>query len=146
MIKRQSGKIKRWSKVFLSNFAIVESGIFFNQPIVEEIMNVETTQMKRCTIVKTSGRIDGSNAPILAQALKGITSKGVYNIVFDMSEITFVASAGWWVLIDTQKTCKTSGELVLVNVDKGIKDSLNLVGMGSYFRTFDDVTTAVGDF
>jgi len=109
-------------------------------------MNIETTEFKRCTVIKTDGRIDGSNAPMLAQALKAITSKGINNIVFDMSEVTFVASAGWWVLIDTQKTCKPSGELVLVKVDKGIKDSLNLVGMGSYFRTFDDITTAVGDF
>lgn len=109
-------------------------------------MEIKTTEFKRCTVIKTSGRIDGSNAQELAQALKAITSKGVYNIVFDMSEVNFVASAGWWVLIDTQKTCKPSGELVLVKVDKGIKDSLNLVGMGSYFRTYDDVTSAVGDF
>lgn len=109
-------------------------------------MEVQTTDYKRCTLVKTSGRIDGSNAPVLAKTLKGITARGIHNIVFDMSEITFVASAGWWVLIDTQKTCKPSGELVLVKVEKGIKDSLNLVGMGSYFKTYDDVTTAVGDF
>ncbi|HSB67506.1 MAG TPA: STAS domain-containing protein, partial [Anaerolineales bacterium] len=106
-------------------------------------MDIQTNEFKRCTVVKTSGRIDGANAPMLAQALKAITSKGVNNIIFDMSEITFVASAGWWVLIDTQKTCKPGGELVLVQVDKGIKDSLNLVGMGSYFRTFEDLTTAV---
>jgi len=109
-------------------------------------MDIQTTDFKRCTLVKTSGRIDGSNAPTLAQKLKEITGKGIRNIVFDMGEVTFVASAGWWVLIDTQKTCKPSGELVLVKVEKGIKDSLNLVGMGSYFRTYDDVTTAVGDF
>ncbi len=109
-------------------------------------MDIKTTEFKRCTVVKTSGRIDGSNAPQLSQAMKALTSKGQYNIIFDMSEINFVASAGWWVLIDTQKTCKPSGELVLVNIEKGIKDSLNLVGMGSYFRTFDDLTTAVGAF
>lgn len=109
-------------------------------------MNIQTTDFKHCTLIKTSGRIDGSNAPQLAQALKEVTSRGVNNIVFDMSEVNFVASAGWWVLIDTQKTCKPSGELVLVKVDKGIKDSLNLVGMGSYFRTYEDITAAVGDF
>ncbi len=109
-------------------------------------MEIQTSQFKHCTLIKTSGRIDGSNAQQLAQALKAITSKGMNNIVFDMSEVNFVASAGWWVLIDTQKTCKPSGELVLVKVEKGIKDSLDLVGMGSYFRTYDDVTKAVGDF
>jgi anti-sigma B factor antagonist len=109
-------------------------------------MEIQTTAFKRCTVVKTSGRIDGSNAQELASALKAVTSKGVSNIIFDMSDVIFVASAGWWVLIDTQKTCKPNGELVLVKIEKGIKDSLNLVGMGSYFRTYEDVTSAVGDF
>ncbi len=109
-------------------------------------MDIQTTEFKRCTVVKTNGRIDGSNAHELAQALKAVMAKNMYNIVFDMTDVNFVASAGWWVLIDTQKTCKPSGELVLVKVDKGIRDSLNLVGMGSYFCIFDDVTSAVGSF
>jgi anti-sigma B factor antagonist len=109
-------------------------------------MEIQTTVLKRCTVIKTSGRIDGSNAPQLSEALKAIITKGVKNIVFDMTDVVFMASAGWWVLIDTQKTCKPSGELVLVNIEKGIKDSLNLVGMGSYFKTFDDLATAVGNF
>jgi len=109
-------------------------------------MDIQTTEYKRCIVVKTSGRIDGSNAPQLSQALKTIITNGVRNIVFDMGEVVFMASAGWWVLIDTQKSCKPSGELVLANIDQGIKDSLNLVGMGSYFKTFEDVTSAVGNF
>jgi anti-anti-sigma factor len=109
-------------------------------------MEIVTTEFKRCTVVKTSGRIDGSNAQEFSQALKAVLAKGMYNIVFDMTEVNFVASAGWWVLIDTQKTCKPSGELVLVKVDKSIQDSLNLVGMGSYFSIYEDITTAVGSF
>jgi anti-anti-sigma factor len=109
-------------------------------------MDIQTTELKRCTVVKTSGRIDGSNAQELAHALKAVTGKNTYNIVFDMTDVNFVASAGWWVLIDTQKTCKPGGELVLVKVDKGIRDSLNLVGMGSYFSIYEDLTTAVGSF
>lgn len=109
-------------------------------------MEIQTTEFKRCTVVKTSGRIDGSNAPDLGKALKDIMEKGMHNIIFDMSEVSFVASAGWWVLIDTQKTCKPRGELVLVAVKPTIQDSLNLVGMGSYFSSFDDLTSAVGNF
>ncbi len=109
-------------------------------------MEIQTTEFKRCTVIKTSGRIDGSNAPDLSKALKGLIAKGICNIVFDMSDVNFMASAGWWVLIDTQKNCKPGGELVLAKVEKGIQDSLNLVGMGSYFHIFDDITTAVGSF
>jgi anti-sigma B factor antagonist len=111
-------------------------------------MDISTTQYKRCDVIKSSGRIDGSNAPQLEAALNAITDAGRFKIVFDMSEVTFMSSAGWWVLINTQKTCKryNRGELVLVAVEKGIRDSLNLVGMGSYFRLFETTVEALGNF
>jgi anti-anti-sigma factor len=110
-------------------------------------MDIQSTEYKRCTVIKASGRIDGSNAPDLGAALKQLNANGVYDIVFDMSDIKFMASAGWWVLIDVQKSSKPKGgELVLAAVDKGIRDSLKLVGMDTYFKIFDDVTSAVGSF
>ena len=111
-------------------------------------MDVTTTQFKRCDVVKMSGRVDSNTAPKLAEALNALTEAGRYKIVFDMSEVNFMSSKGWWVLIDTQKTCKRykRGELVLASVDPSIQQSLDLVGMGSYFRIFDDLTAAVGNF
>lgn len=110
-------------------------------------MDIQSTEYKRCTVIKASGRIDGSNAPELSTALKQLNANSVYNVIFDMSEIKFMASAGWWVLVDIQKTCKPKGgELVLAAVDKGIRDSLKLVGMDTYFKIFDDLTSAVGSF
>jgi anti-anti-sigma regulatory factor len=38
------------------------------------------------------------------------------------------------------------GELVLVNLDQRIKESMDLVGIGPYFKAFDDLTEAVGSF
>jgi anti-sigma B factor antagonist len=111
-------------------------------------MDFTTTSYKRCEVLKAKGRIDGSTAPDLETALKAIMNSSKHNIVFDMSEISFLSSAGWWVLIGTQKECKkyNRGEIVLSCVNKGIKDSLRLVGMEDYFKIFDDITTAVGSF
>ena len=111
-------------------------------------MEVSTTQYKRCDLVKASGRVDSGTAPDLEAALNAITNTGKYKIILDMTDVTFMSSKGWWVLIDTQKTCKRykRGELVLVNVRGEIRSSLDLVGMGSYFKIFNDVTTAVGSF
>ena len=111
-------------------------------------MNFSTTSYKRCEVLKTSGRIDGSTAPELEAALRAITDAGKHNIVFDMEGVSFLSSAGWWVLIGTQKECKklSRGELVLARVEKTICDSLKLVGMEEYFKIFNDVTTAVGSF
>jgi anti-sigma B factor antagonist len=65
-----------------------------------------------------------------------------------MSDVDFMSSKGWWVLIETQKKCKryNRGELALVNVQEKIRDSLNLVGMSNYFKLYEDITTAVGSF
>lgn len=110
-------------------------------------MDIQSIEYKRCTVLKTSGRVDGSNAPELSTAFKQLNTNGIYNLVFDMTDINFMASAGWWVLIDIQKTCKPKGgEIVLACVDKSIRDSLKLVGMDSYFKIFDDVLSAVGSF
>jgi anti-sigma B factor antagonist len=111
-------------------------------------MEPSIVQFKRCDVVKMAGRVDSSTAPNLAEALKSVTEAGRYKIVFDMSEVNFMSSAGWWTLIDTQKTCKRykRGELILAEVDGSIRASLDLVGMGSYFKIYDDVTSAVGSF
>jgi len=111
-------------------------------------MEVNITSYKRCDVVKAEGRVDSNTAPKLAEAFKSLTSTGRYKIVFDMSEVNFMSSKGWWVLIDTQKTCKryNRGELALYNVREDIRSSLDLVGMGSYFKIYSDLTTAVASF
>ena len=111
-------------------------------------MEVTINQYKHCDVVKTAGRVDSSTAPDLAKALNSITEAGRFKIVFDMKDVNFMSSAGWWTLIDTQKTCKRykRGELILVNVETNIRNSLDLVGMGSYFKIYDDLITAVGNF
>ncbi len=111
-------------------------------------MEVTTTEFKRCDVVKAVGRVDSSTAPKLEEALNSITESGRYKVVFDMSEVNFMSSKGWWVLIDAQKKCKRykRGEVVLVNVQDNIRESLDLVGMGTYFKIFDDITAAVGSF
>jgi anti-sigma B factor antagonist len=109
-------------------------------------MEFSVTEYKRCDVVKGVGRIDSNTAPQLESVINGLIEKGRHNLVFDASEITFVSSAGWWALIRIQKACKGHGELVLVKLDPKIRASMDLVGIGSYFKIFDDVTTAVGSF
>jgi anti-sigma B factor antagonist len=111
-------------------------------------MEITTTEYKRCDVVKTVGRIDSYTAPELEESLSALTQEGKFKIVLDMEGVDFMSSKGWWVLIETQKNCKryNRGELVLTGVQERIQESLNLVGMGSYFQIFDDVVSAVAHF
>jgi anti-sigma B factor antagonist len=110
-------------------------------------MEVTVEPYKRCDVLRISGRIDSETVPVLRQALTNLTDSGRYLLVLDMTEVTFVSSAGWWVLIDTQKTCKKNsrGEVVLANLASRIQSSLELVGMDEYFRSYGNITEAVGN-
>jgi anti-sigma B factor antagonist len=111
-------------------------------------MELTTTQYKRCDVVKPIGRIDGSTAPQLEEAISTLTENGRYKIVVDMSDVDFMSSAGWWTLIRAQKVCRRykRGEVVLACVSEKIRSSLELVGMGNYFSSYGDLTSAVGNF
>ncbi|HEX7974044.1 MAG TPA: STAS domain-containing protein [Anaerolineales bacterium] len=111
-------------------------------------MEITTTSYKRCDVVKLVGRLDSDTVSEAEAALKSLTQAGRHKIVLDMSQVTFVSSKGWWLLIDVQKACKhlPGGEVVLASLDERIQRSLNLVAMGSYFKIFGDVAAAVGSF
>ena len=109
-------------------------------------MDFEVTEYKHCTILKGNGRIDSYTAPDVEGALSKLIEKDQFNIIFNMVDIDFVSSAGWWALIRTQKEVGklNRGELVLVNLDKRIRESMDLVGISPYFKVYDDLTDAVG--
>jgi len=111
-------------------------------------MEVTTKQFKRCELVKATGRIDSSTAPQLTEILDAINEAGCFRIVFDMSEVEFISSAGLRVLINVQKTCKrwNRGELVLASVPQRIHEALDLAGFLPLFKLYDDATEAVGSF
>ena len=80
-------------------------------------MEITTTRFKRCDLVKASGRVNSQTAPQLAEAFKAIQDEDRFKIVFDMSQVDFISSAGLRVMIHVQKTCKENdqGELVLAS-------------------------------
>lgn len=111
-------------------------------------MEITHTQFKHCDVVKVTGRVDSSTAPLLSEALTKITEAGRYRIVVDMAGLDFISSAGLRALISTQKTCRryNRGEIVLSSVPANIAATLDLAGFTPLFKIFSDATSAVGNF
>ncbi len=111
-------------------------------------MEINTTQYKHCDLVKVVGRVDSATAPQLGDALHVLTDDGRFKIVLDMTDVTYVSSAGLRVMIDTQKTCRqlSRGELVLACVPQRIYETFDLAGFLPLFKFFDNITAAVGSF
>ena len=112
------------------------------------MLDVTTKQFKRCDLIRATGRVDSHTAPQLAEAFDAINQAGRFKIVFDMSEVEYISSAGLRVMINVQKTCKrwNRGELVLAGVPERVYDALNLAGFVPLFNIYDDATEAVGKF
>lgn len=110
-------------------------------------MEITTTQYKNVDVIKMAGRLDSSSAPKLTDAFKKLTDAKRYKIVFDMSEIDFISSAGVWTLMETQKECRklSRGEVILATVNDKIVKSLDLAGLKHFFTFSDDITEAVGN-
>jgi anti-sigma B factor antagonist len=111
-------------------------------------MEVSTKQFKRCDLVKATGRIDSATAPKLEEAFGAINEAGRFRIVFDLSDVDFISSAGLRVMISVQKTCKrwNRGEVVLTGVPQRIYEALDLAGFVPLFRLFETEVEAVGSF
>jgi anti-sigma B factor antagonist len=111
-------------------------------------MEIKKKQFKHCDLVDVTGRVDSSTAPLLGDTLNEITNEGRFHIVIDFSNLDFLSSAGIWVLVNTQKTCKryNRGEVVMVNIPERILATLDLAGLVPFFTISDDLTEAIGNF
>ncbi|HZK16860.1 MAG TPA: STAS domain-containing protein [Anaerolineaceae bacterium] len=109
-------------------------------------MDFQVSDYKRCKVVKTAGRIDSATAPEVEKILTDLI-QGKKTIVIDMSEVTFVSSAGWWAIIRAYKELQkgSGGEIVLAGLNENVRSSMELIGILPYFPTYDNLVEAIAN-
>ena len=111
-------------------------------------MEIAVTSTEKCDLVVVKGRIDSYTAPNLSEALSEITQRDRCKVIMDMSDVSYVSSAGLRVLIDLQKTLKKAdqGEVLLVNIPQRVYETLELAGFVPLFKFFQNVESALAYF
>jgi anti-sigma B factor antagonist len=111
-------------------------------------MEITVTSIENCDLVVINGRIDSYTAPNLSESLYEITNQNIFKIILDMSDVSYVSSAGLRVLIDVQKTCKklNQGEVLLVNIPQRVYETLELAGFIPLFKFYQNVDSALAAF
>jgi anti-anti-sigma factor len=111
-------------------------------------MEIAVTSIEECDLVVVKGRIDSYTAPNLSETLSEITQRDRCKVIMDMSDVSYVSSAGLRVLIDLQKTCKKAdqGEVLLVNIPQRVYETLELAGFVPLFKFFQNVESALAYF
>ncbi len=111
-------------------------------------MEVTEKSVNDSELVTINGRIDSFTSPQLLDILNHITSQNIYKIILDLTEVTYISSAGLRVLIDIQKKCKKNnqGEVLLVNIPHRVYETLELAGFVPLFKFYSDVNSALAEF
>jgi len=98
-------------------------------------------------VVQLTGEIDAKTAPDLKLQLELMIGNGGTNFVLDMAGLTYISSAGIGVLSAILKFLKEkAGDIVLCNLTKEVKDTLDLMYFTKKVKVFANVEGAIASF
>ena len=85
-------------------------------------------ELKGATLtMKIIGRLDASNAQELTDTLNS-SLDGVTQLIFDFTELKYIASAGLRALLMAQKRMNKQGKMVNRHVDETVMEVLEMTG------------------
>lgn len=96
---------------------------------MEIVKNVEGNTLKIALV----GRLDTTTAPQLEAELK-TSLNDVTELVFDLTKLEYISSAGLRVLLSAQKVMNKQGKMIVENANEEIRNVFEITG-------FDDILT-----
>jgi anti-anti-sigma factor len=107
-------------------------------------MQLLVEQAGDVVVVGLSGRADSVSAPNLARRLQEAVSGSAGRLVVDLSEVTYISSAGLSVLLAALKsTGETGGALVLCSLAECVREVFVLAGLLPLFTIAETRAAAV---
>ncbi len=90
---------------------------------MEIIKNLDNDKLT----IAIKGRLDTTTAPSLEKELKSALN-GVTELIFDLSDLEYVSSAGLRVLLSAQKVMNKQGSMVITHANTDIMDVFEVTG------------------
>ena len=105
-------------------------------------MEITVQEFKHVVLIKITERIDSSTAPEVEQVIESLRYRGRYKLVIDISQLEYISSAGYRVLLLAQRNSMRhgQGEVMLAGVPEQIRQSLDISGFTDYFKIYKDLS------
>ena len=105
-------------------------------------MQITVREFNHIVLISITERIDGSTAPEVEKVLESLQYRGKYKLVVDMSQLEYISSAGYRVLLSAQRNSKRydQGEVILAGVPQQIRQSLEISGFTDYFKIYNEIS------
>jgi anti-sigma B factor antagonist len=109
---------------------------------------LNTRQVGDVTVVDVAGRITlGEGSSALRDAVRDMINKNQKKILLNLGEVNYIDSSGIGELVSGFTTVTNSGgQLKLLNLNKRVKDLLQITKLYTVFDVHDDEAGAIRSF
>ena len=111
-------------------------------------VKLTTRQVGDVTVVDVAGRITlGEGSATVRDAMRDMVSKSQKKILLNLGEVSYIDSSGIGELVSGFTTVTNSGgALKLLNLNKRVKDLLQITKLYTVFDVHDDEASAIRSF
>ena len=111
-------------------------------------VKLNTRQVGDVSVVDVAGRITlGEGSSALRDLLREMVGKGQKKILLNLGEVSYIDSSGIGELVSGFTTVTNSGgELKLLNLNKRVKDLLQITKLYTVFDVHEDEAGAIRSF
>jgi len=107
--------------------------------------NVNTRE--RVVLLNLKGTIETTNAGTLEDVIERIIGDRCYRIVVDLSEVTYISSAGWGIFIsEIKRVRRASGDIKLAAMRPEVREVFDLLEFNNILKPYPDKIEAIRDF
>jgi anti-anti-sigma factor len=107
-------------------------------------MEIVITQESNISVWSIRGRLDAVSTPQLEERLGQWFEEAGTKLIFNLSELEYISSAGLRVFLTTAKIMKTrNGKLGMACLRQGVREVFTVSGFIALIPTFDTLEAAV---
>jgi len=111
-------------------------------------VKLTTRQVGNVTVIDVAGRITlGEGSSALRETLRDLVAKNQTKILLNLADVTYIDSSGIGELVSGYTTVtNTGGSLKLLNLNKRVKDLLQITKLYTVFEVFEDEAAAIRSY
>jgi anti-anti-sigma factor len=110
-------------------------------------MTIDESEDDGLQIITLSGEADLTAVPLFQEKMRAKTKQGANQLVVDFSEVTFVNTPVWAVIVEYyQGTLKSGNAFAITGLKDRVEASFNIVRLGEFIQNFENVEEARQSF
>ena len=112
-------------------------------------LNIRISQMEGnapVTVLHVSGEVDASSHQDLDAKAAEVTGGGATNVLLDLSDVSYMSSAGFRSMHKIHTALQGKGSLKLLKPSEEVKRLLKTMGFDAHISAYEDMNEAVNAF